>query len=127
MNIAPELQAELEALIGQVALQELEAAKPIYTESLIAWARTLSSLTDDELVNECESTIFESALAQSFRGNWEHAHCKASACYTEARRRHVATGHSEDCRGDTLYSRGYRRVVISQGHTPPSFVACTCT
>lgn len=124
--MTPELLAELEPIVGQVALRELESAKPIYTDSLITWARLLHTISDPALIAECESTIYDSALAQSFRGNWEHAHFKASACYTEARRRHIASGHTDECRGDTLYSKGYGRVMRSEGHAVRPAVSCTC-
>jgi hypothetical protein len=113
-------------IVGPVAAREFENAKDFYKPGLIAWARKLPKLSDAEFLAQCGVAIHDSALVNSFRGNWEHEHFKASACYHEAQRRHVAAGHSKDCRGTCLYGQAHARVMRGQGHEPSPTTECTC-
>lgn len=120
------LPANWTDLVGLVAAREFDAAADHYKPQLAAWAQNLPTLGDGEFLNAARSAIYNSALANSFRGNWEHDHFKASVCYTEANRRHVAAGHDTDCRGDTLYSRAHAQVMRSHGYEPSPATPCTC-
>jgi len=111
---------------GPVAAQEFNGAKDTYKADLVTWARDLPDLSDDAFARECAHAIFDSAQASRFRGNWEHEHFKATACFREARRRHVAAGHSDDCRGDTAYGFAHARVMKANGYTPSPPASCTC-
>lgn len=129
MNTAElQVDTDLEALVGPVAYREWQNAKPIYHDQLATWARRLPTLSDADFTDEAASAIHASALTQSFRGNWEHEHFKASAAHIEARRRHVTAGHDPDCRGANLYTEAYYRVTRSQGYhwdeTPPCDGTC---
>jgi hypothetical protein len=121
-----EIPTDVAAIVGPVAVREFDNADDHYKPGLIDWARNLVGLTDDEFADVAARAIYNSALVGSFRGNWEHDHFKATACFTEANRRHVAAGHAEDCRGDTLYGMAYARVLRENGHTPSEPGVCTC-
>lgn len=119
-------RASIVDIVGPVAIGEFDNATDHYKPGLIDWACKLPALTDEQFLAECSSAIYESALAGRFRGNWEHKHFKATTCYYDAKRRHVAAGHSPDCRGGTLYAQGHRAAMRSAGHTPPPLTPCTC-
>lgn len=119
-------ETELRDIVGPVAFGEYEGASDYYKPNLMAWASELRTLSDDEFMHETVSAIYGSALVNSWRGNWEHEHFKASACHTEAKRRHVAAGHSEDCRGETAYGRAHTQLMRDHGYTPQPHVDCTC-
>jgi hypothetical protein len=121
-----EIPADVAAIAGPVACREFDNADDHYKPGLIDWARSLPTLDDDEFANVAASAIYDSALANQFRGNWEHDHFKATACFTEGKRRYVAAGHDEDCRGETLYGLAHARVMREQGHTPSPAGECTC-
>ncbi len=126
MNATTELPADVAAIVGPVAAHEFANASDHYKPGLIDWARNLPTLSDDEFTNLTASAIYDSALVSRFRGNWDHDHFKASACYTEAKRRHVAAGHDKDCRGATWYSLAHDRVMREQGHRPSPPSPCNC-
>ncbi|TYK45092.1 hypothetical protein [Actinomadura decatromicini] len=113
-------------IVGPVAAQEFDSAQDHYKPGLIAWARKLPELTDEQFLTQCTHAIYESALVSRFRGNWDHEHFKATACFYDAKRRHVAAGHSSDCRGGTLYAQGHAAAMRSAGYTPSPLSACTC-
>jgi hypothetical protein len=117
---------EIVDIVGPVAAREFEAAAGRYKPGLIEWARALPGLPDDEFEQVCGSAIYDSALVSRFRGNWEHEHFKASACAHEARRRHVAAGHDEDCRGETIYGGAHARIMRENGYRPTEPGACRC-
>lgn len=113
-------------IVGPVAVTEFNNAADHYKPRLIVWARELPTLTDEQFLSECTRAIYDSALVGRFRGNWEHEHFKATACYYDAKRRHTGAGHSSDCRGGTLYSQGHAAAMRSAGHAPLTVAACTC-
>lgn len=117
---------ELREVVGLVAFGEYEGARDFRKPELLEWASRLRDLSDDEFMGETLSAIHGSALVNSWRGNWEHEHFKASACHTEAKRRHVAAGHSDGCRGDTIYGRAHARLMRDHGYTPQPHLDCTC-
>lgn len=116
----------LAALVGLVAAGEYDAAKDVYKPRLLEWARSLAAMDDGEFARETRSAIYESALCSRFGSGWDHEHFKASACYHESERRHHAAGHSEDCRGETIYSRAHSRLMREHGHTPTEPGQCRC-
>lgn len=111
---------------GPVAESEFEQAADGHKESLTVWLDALHGLPDDEFLDQAASAIHGSALTNSWRGNWAHEDCRASAAHHEARRRHRAAGHTEDCTGDTLYSVAFARVWRSQGHSPDAYPPRPC-
>jgi hypothetical protein len=111
---------------GPVAAMEFANAADCHKASLTAWLDKLADLSDDDLFVEAASAIHGSALVNIFRGNWDHEHCKATAAHSEARSRHIAAGHSEDCTGDTIYSRAFAQVWRSQGHSPSAYPPRSC-
>jgi len=119
-------EIDLVSLVGPVAATEFEASEDCYKPGLLEWAGKLRDLDDAEFEAETSSAIYDSALVNSFRGNWNHEHFKATACFHEAQRRHVAAGHSEDCRGETIYGRAHSRLMRDHGYTPAAAGECRC-
>lgn len=117
---------ELLKLIGPHGLKEYTAATEPHKAEVIKFATAMWELDDIRFVDACARSILESARLNSMKGNWEGVHAIASACYTEAKRRQVAAGHDERCRGDNLYTKGFNRAYRSQGYTPSSPSACDC-
>lgn len=120
------LPSDWDTLVGPVAAGEFDNAADHYKPALIEWAQNLPALNDDEFLRTTRTAIYNSALANSFRGNWNHDHFKATVCYKEAERRHTTAGHNADCRGDTLYSQAHSRVMRDAGHQPSPTSPCTC-
>lgn len=114
-------------LVGTVAAREYENARETYRPELLAYAERLATLDDREFVSVAASAIHGSALVNSWRGNWEHEHFKASACYFESERR-TQVRHAEGCTVSTLYERAYNQTVRSQGHhaMASDHRPCTC-
>jgi hypothetical protein len=117
---------DLRDILGPVGIGEYEASEDWAKPKLREWAAKLGDLSDDDFRSEAASAIHSSALVSRFRGNYEHEHCKATACYKEGQRRHVRDGHDEDCRGATLYSLAHADAMRSQGHRPSDPSPCTC-
>jgi hypothetical protein len=111
---------------GPVAEREYDGAADHAKAALTAWLEQLPTLPDDEFLTAAATAIHGSALVNSWRGNWEADHCKATAASAEAKRRHHAAGHTEDCTGDTLYSVAFARVWRSQGHSPDAYPPRPC-
>lgn len=115
------------ALVGHVAAREFAGAKEVYRDRLREWALALPMMDDDRFLDEAGSAIHGSALVNSWRGNWEHEHFKASACHHESNRRKAAE-HDDACESSTLYERAWNSTVRSQGHghMATDLRPCTC-
>jgi hypothetical protein len=113
--------------IGVVAAQEYEAARSDAKPRLDAWIDKTFALDDEEFLAETAASIHGAAIMQRFKGNHKDVHCQASACYFESRRRWLAAGHADDCRGSDIYSRAFRQVWIGQGHSADSYPLRPCT
>jgi hypothetical protein len=113
---------------GPVAEREFDSAKDCHKPALTAWLEALPTLSDDDFFAATASAIHGSALANSFRGNWNHEYCKASAAHDEAERRHRAAGHSDNCNGDSIYSKAFAQVWRAQGHSRSAYPhrPCNC-
>lgn len=120
---------DLVELIGATAAREYDAATASSKPALDSWIDRLRDRDDNDFMWEASSCILSSALVNSWRGNWEDDHCKASACHHEAQRRYRLAGHDDDCRGDTLYSRAFVEAWASQGHSRSAYPPkpCTCS
>lgn len=116
---------ELTALVGSVAAIEFRNAREWHREEMTEYARTLPNLTVRDLFDASRSAIHGSALALSLKGNWEHVHFRASACFYESERRNKLSGHRPYCTA-TIYARAHDAVMVSNGHAPSSFSPCTC-
>lgn len=116
------------ARYGLVAEREFDAAPNYAKAKLTEWLDRLPTLSDDDFAAETGAAIHTAALTNSWRGNWSADDCKATACHGEAKRRHLAAGHAEDCTGDTIYSTAFARVWRSQGYNPNAYPprACDC-
>lgn len=101
---------------GPIAEREFDGAVEAHRPKLTEWLNALPDLSDDDFFWQAARAIHDSALVNSFRGNWEHDHCKATAAHNESERRHRAAGHTEDCTGDTIYSRAFAQVWREAGH-----------
>lgn len=119
------VEAELASFVGQVAVTEFRAARECYHDELLTFARTLPILDDIRLQSITESAIFSSALMSGFRGNHNHVHFKATACFHECQRRHRVGGHRDDCAHD-IYTRAHDAVMMSQGYEVRTHEPCTC-
>jgi hypothetical protein len=118
----------LEAALGPITVREFNDA-PDYTKAdLWEWLLAMVNLTDVELYHAARSAITEDALVQRFRNmNFEHVHCRATACYSESDRRLKQEGHADDCRPSGIYGRAHADVMLSHGYAPSSPVRpCTC-
>lgn len=113
-------------ILGIVGIREYESAPAWAQAKVEMWAAKLRTRDDDDFMWEAASCIHASALANSFRGNWEAEHAKASACHHEAKRRHLAAGHTKDCRGDTLYSRAFVEAWAGQGYSRSAYPPEPC-
>jgi hypothetical protein len=122
----PDLTRAIADIVGRAAMTDFNDVEEHHKPALIRWATSLPGLADAVFLDECTRTIYDAAVADSFRAYRDPAHFKASACGYEAKRRHAAAGHSKDCRGDTLYAKGYARAMRQAGHTPPEPSDCTC-
>jgi hypothetical protein len=112
---------------GPIAEREFDNAPDFAKPDLTKWLDRLPDLSDDDFHGEAASAIHGSALVNSFRGNWDHEHCKGSAAYNEAERRHhERDGHAEDCTGDTIYSKAFAQVWRSQGHSASAYPPRPC-
>lgn len=114
------------SVYGLVAEREYAAAPDWDKPKLAEWLAYLPSLSDAAFLDHAAGAIYDSALANRFRGNWEGTHCRATAAYGEAKRRHLAAGHSEDCQGPTLYSNAHARIMREHGYSPSPDGTCTC-
>jgi hypothetical protein len=113
-------------LLGVVGISEYKAAPEWSLPKLDAWIARLRDLSDGEFYDVAQSAIYESALCNRFRGNYEHVHCMATACYHESERRHQLAGHSKDCHGPTLYHRAHSDLMRDHGYTPSPDGVCVC-
>jgi hypothetical protein len=114
------------ATLGPVCVREYDNALPRYRPDLVNYASALSKMTDQELMVAAEDAIYTSALVSRFKGNWEHDHFKASACYSESERRAAASGR-QGCVRHSIYDRAYRRAFESgTGQKPGQMPGCTC-
>ncbi len=111
---------------GPIAEQEYDSVDDAHRPALDRWLDALPALPDDEFLHAAASAIHDSALAERFRGNWNHDHCRATAAFNDARRRHRAAGHADSCTGDTLYAEAHRKVWIEQGHSADAYPPRPC-
>lgn len=117
---------ELLALTGIVGYREFESAPAYAKEDLRRKLEALTQLDDEDFVNEAKSAIYDSALVSRFRGNWNHDHCYATACYHQSELRKVTAGHLKDCRARTLYARAYDEVTRQHGMQVRDYPPCAC-
>lgn len=111
---------------GPIVRQEFEAADERYRLEILEWLATLAPMSDEELQAEAEYRIYDSASSQRFRGNWEHIHVKATACYDESVRRLLAQGHGRFCSAPSVYGRAYNAVMRSHGYAERPEGKCNC-
>jgi hypothetical protein len=111
---------------GPIVRQEYDGAEEWAKPEILTWLTALPCLSSQEFRDECERWIYEAALVNRFRGNWDHVHVKATACYEDAERRNVLAGHAEDCRGPSIYTKAHAAVMRSHGYTPTPAGECVC-
>lgn len=119
----------LETALGPITAREFDGADDYAKPALWEWLLEIVNLTDDELYHASKHCIYESALVNRFstRVNFEHVHCKATACYSEAERRLKLEHHADDCRPSGVYGRAHADVMRDYGYEPSSPVRpCTC-
>lgn len=114
---------ELEDIFGPVGFKEYEAASKTDKERIQSWVTFIRGMSDEDFIAEIISCSFGSHLVDNFRGEPEFMHARDWACRHEARRRHVASGHEEDCRGSSkLWFIAARR----RGYSRIQMLPCTC-
>lgn len=119
---------DIEAIValGPVCVREYDHALPRYQPDMVSYAASLSAMADQELLVAAEDAIYTSALVSRLKGNWEHDHFKASACYSESERRAAAAGR-QGCARHSIYDRAYRRAFeTGTGQRPGPVPVCTC-
>lgn len=117
---------ELLELTGIVGYHEFESAPEYAQAKLRERLVALTELDDDDFVSEARVAIYNSALVNRFRGNWNHDHCYATACYHQSELRRLAAGHLENCRAQTLYTRAYDEVTRQHGMQIREYPPCEC-
>ncbi|MBD3004646.1 hypothetical protein [Streptomyces sp. 5-10] len=118
---------QLAGLLGPVGIREYQQAPDYDKPKIREWLAGLSEMPDSDLIVETASHILDDAIMRSFpRQNSYGIGCRVTACYEEAKRRHVAAGHDKECRGETLYSKGHAHAMRNQGHNPGERAVCTC-
>lgn len=116
----------LESLVGPVARREFEGAPDYAKSELYEWCIKLRLLDDRNLYHVAKHSIYESALVNRFHFNFEHIHCRATACYHEAERRLKLEDHDEECRPSGIYGRAHHDTMIDC-HLDPIREVHTCT
>lgn len=119
----------LEQALGPITAQEFDRAADYAKPELWEWLIAIVNLTDNELYHASKHCVYESALVNRFsaRVNFEHVHCKATACHAEAERRLKLEGHADNCRPSGVYGRAHADVMIDHGYVPSTPVRpCTC-
>jgi hypothetical protein len=122
----PETATNPASPFGPVAEQEFAGTAEHHKADLANWLTILPGLDPQNFLTWAARAIHDSAQVSSWRGNWEHEHCKATAAYADANRRHREAGHTEDCTGDTLYSRAFARAWRDAGHRPSAYPPRPC-
>jgi len=117
---------ELEAIIGPGAMRDYDDAKDWARPGIHEWVLKLRGFSDEELREQVGMYVLQSAVANSRGMYWDASWCITSACMYEAKRRHVAAGHDEDCFGDDVYKLGWNDAYRNQGYTPGPSTLCTC-
>ena len=117
---------ELVDLIGTVGAGEFENSPDYAKPELTEWIRKLRDLSDKELFAESRHWVYEGALVQRFRTNFDHIHCKGTACFHESRRRLMLAGHDKGCAGPSIYSRAHATVMRDNNYTPSPEGTCAC-
>jgi hypothetical protein len=117
---------ELKEFLGPVGYSEYEKAPDWDRPKIVTWCQEVAAMSDAEFTMETSSRILDDAIMTRSRGNNYGFYARTTGCYQEAKRRHVKAGHTEECRGETLYSVGHGRAMRSQGHTPSEPYLCDC-
>ncbi len=117
---------EVDGLVGGIAAGEYESAPEYAKAELSDWLRTVRDLSDEDLAAECRRWIYEGALVQRFRMNFDHIHCRATACYSESARRLTLAGHERHCHGPSIYSRAHASTMRDHGYQPSPEGTCVC-
>lgn len=111
---------------GPVAESEYDGACESEKARLDEWLGKLPALSDEDFHVTAKGAIYDSAQVASWRGNWEATHCKATAVFSDAKRRHRAAGHAEDCTGPTLYGKAHSELMREHRYTPTADGTCRC-
>jgi hypothetical protein len=114
------------ARYGSVSARAFDAAADYAKAKLTVWLDDLPGLSDEDFFWKAATAIHDSAITNSWRGNWSAEDCKASAVYAEAQRRHMVAGHTTECTGDTIYSQAFAQVWREQGHDPSAYPPRPC-
>jgi hypothetical protein len=118
--------ADVRLWYGPVTADEFENSPESSKPALLVWLASLRTMTDAEFRDACETAIYDSASAGRFAGNFSNVHCRATACFNESRRRLVLAGHSDDCRGPSIYSRAHASLMREHGYRPTADGTCKC-
>lgn len=120
-------EEELEASISSVSMDSYRRAPKSDQPKILEWVVELRQMSDERFITECASKILDSAIMnRSSRMNGWGSHARADICADEGDRRHQLAGHEEECRGATLYMKGYNAARQSQRHSKQPLAPCTC-
>lgn len=126
LNMSKYPDKELLALTGIVGYDEFENSPDWAKDELRRKLVALTQLDDEDFVREARGAIYNSALVNRFRGNWNHDHCYATACYHQSEQRRLAAGHLEECRARSLYAWAYDEVTREHGMEVRDYLPCEC-
>lgn len=119
-------EEELESSISSVAMDWYRRSPDEDRVKILEWVPKLREMTDEDFIIECSSRILDSAIMNRFPSMASGSHARADICADEGDRRHQLAGHASDCRGATLYSKGYNAARQSQRHAKKPLAPCTC-
>lgn len=117
---------ELKDFLGPVAWEKYGRISELEKGRVQKWCAEVAAMSDAELVRATASQVTGEAVLSS-RGVYStYDDILTTVCYQESGRRHVKAGHTEECRGDTLYSKGHSRAVREAGFTASDPYPCDC-
>jgi len=120
-------EEDLKDFLGPVGFREYEQAPDYDKPKIQEWADKVAAMNDRDFILETASKILDDAImGNRSQGNNYGFYARTTGCFQEAKRRHLKAGHTEECRGDTLYAKGHRKAMISQRHTPSDPYPCDC-
>lgn len=119
------MQQQLLDLVGEAAVHDYARLSDTEQRAARAWAADLPGLTESQLYDRAIAAVLAAADEEARRAIGE-GWFRADACMYEARRRHLAAGHTHACRGDDAYGHAYREAVRRSGLGQLDPRLCTC-
>lgn len=107
--------------IGEDAARRLQKIPAVDVPAVMDWVMDTTEADDDRLSGEIQAVLTGLQLGPLNPAPF-HDEFKNSVLYHEARKRHLALGHEQDCIADTAYSKAVKRLTRSDVADVP----CEC-